>query len=170
MKYFKVKLAIIGHETRNKEILTILEDFGGKNHQALTAKDEYSVYFINNDFDREEDSETIYAYPTDGMAETDFIITNVDALTKMHRFTIKTFCEWRKPADISFNGTICDLIHELEILYHAYEGYDMEILVDYNHVYGNDETVFDSEYLDYLLWNLKEKGLLNVASTTQMSM
>lgn len=169
MKYFDVKLAIIGHETRNKEILTILEDFGGKNHQALTAKDEYSVYFINNDFDREEDSETIYAYPTDGMAETDFIITNIDALTKMHRFTIKTFCDWRKPADISFNGTICDLIHELEILYSAYEGYDMEILVDYNHVYGNDETVFDSEYLDYLLWNLKEKGLLNVASTTQMS-
>lgn len=169
MKYFDVKLAIIGHETRNKEILTILEDFGGKNHQALTAKDEYSVYFINNDFDREEDSETIYAYPTDGMAETDFIITNINALTKIHRFTIKTFCDWRKPMDMSFNGTICDLIHELEILYPAYEGYDMEVLVDYNHVYGNDETVFDSEYLNYLLWNLKEKELLNVASTTQMS-
>lgn len=169
MKYFDVKLAIIGHETRNKEILTILEDFGGKNRQSFTGKDEYSVYFINNDFDVEEETETIYAYPTDGMTETDFIITNIDELTKIHRFTIKTFCDWRKPMDMSFNGTICDLIHELEILYSAYEGYDMEILVDYNHVYGNDETVFDADYLDYLLWNLKEKGLLLRASTTQMS-
>lgn len=169
MKYFDVKLAIIGHETRNKEILAILENFGGKNRQSLTGKDDYGVYFINHDFDVEEEENTICGYPTDGMAETDFIITNIDALTKIHRFTIKTFCDWRRPVDISFNGTICDLIHELEILYPVYEGYDMEVLVDYNHVYGNDETVFDSNYLDYLLWNLKEKGLLLRASTTQMS-
>lgn len=166
MKYFDVKLAIIGHETRNKEILTILEDFGGKNHLSFSGKDEYSVYFINNNFDIEEEAETIYAYPTDGMGETDYIITSINALTKIHRFTIKTFCDWRKPVEISFNGTICDLIHELEILYPAYEGYDMEVLVDYNHVYGNDVTVFDSNYLDYLLWNLKEKDLLLVASTS----
>ena len=133
------KLAILGNRQRGKEIINLLEEFGGKNNNLCLGDSDDFIYYIGNNFNAIE-SKSIYDFNNE-----DFVLKDIDEINDMIVYKIGDYVK-------TVNGIVGEII--------KYDWNSFDNIVAY--VVGKDSI--DNLFFPHQLKLIKEETIEKIST------